>query len=196
LLRAMILAGAASLAATLANPYGYRIYEPFAQYLAQSGTIYGLLQELRPPDFRTLADWSALAIVAAVAASALRRRPRPPALLFRFPASVAIAFRSGRDVWSLAAPGLPILAWMHRRSGEPEPGRARALLVALGTAAAGALAAVSLGLSSSSLETELSRRYPVLAAEHVEANRYEGPLFNPYDWGGWLMWRWGRPGGA
>jgi hypothetical protein len=189
-LRAMLLAGAACLAATLANPYGLRIYEPFAQYVAQSGTIYGLLQELHPPGFRTLPDWTALAIVAAVAVSAFRRRPRAPALLLLFAAAAAIAFRSARDVWFLAAVGLPMLAWIHRRTGEREPERASPLLVALGTAAAGALAAAALGISSTSLDDAIARRYPVRAAEHVEAQGCEGRLFNPYDWGGWLMWRW------
>ena len=33
-----------------------------------------------------------------------------------------------------------------------------------------------------------AKKYPVAAVEHVEKNRYAGPLFNDFDWGGYLIW--------
>jgi hypothetical protein len=190
LLRWLIAVGAASLLATLVNPYHARIYLPFLQYLGQSGTIYRLLQELQAPAFRTLDSWVVLAIVLAVV-HALGRRPwRKPFLLLLFAVAVVIGFTSTRDVWFIVATGLPILASAYAKSGEAEPATESPALVTIGVLCATACAVASLGISSENLSMRLARNYPVQAAEHVEAHSYTGPLYNPYDWGGWLLWRW------
>jgi hypothetical protein len=39
------------------------------------------------------------------------------------------------------------------------------------------------------LAAVLSERYPVAAAAVVEARGYPGPLYNHFNWGGYLIWR-------
>ncbi len=39
------------------------------------------------------------------------------------------------------------------------------------------------------LEAALAETFPVAAAAFVKAHGYGGPVFNDYDWGGYLMWR-------
>ena len=190
LARSLAWTGAASLAATCLTPYLGRIYLPFAQYLGQSGTIYRLLQELQSPGFRTLDGWAALGIVVAVAHGVGRRPVGKPFLLLLFAAAVAMGFTSVRDVWFVVATGLPLLALAHAREGEPEPRLENPWLVAAGTLAMAAGAAASQGVDEAALSARIAEHYPVRAAEHVEAHGYAGPLFNTYDWGGWLEWRW------
>jgi hypothetical protein len=44
-------------------------------------------------------------------------------------------------------------------------------------------------LSESFLETKLATVYPTAAAAAVEAGGYSGPLYNHFNWGGYLIWR-------
>jgi hypothetical protein len=40
-------------------------------------------------------------------------------------------------------------------------------------------------------EQEVARKYPVRAVDYLQQHPVPGPMFNPYAWGGYLMWRWG-----
>ena len=35
----------------------------------------------------------------------------------------------------------------------------------------------------------IAKTYPVDAANFVDEKGYQGPLYNHYDWGGYLIWR-------
>jgi hypothetical protein len=37
-------------------------------------------------------------------------------------------------------------------------------------------------------ETALAERLPVAAVEYIDAHRPPGPLFNSYNWGGYILW--------
>jgi hypothetical protein len=43
-------------------------------------------------------------------------------------------------------------------------------------------------LSEPHLRTVVERRFPVKAVEFVRQNNYSGPLFNSFNWGGYLIW--------
>ena len=42
--------------------------------------------------------------------------------------------------------------------------------------------------SERDLQSIVEKKYPANAVKYVEANRLPGPLFNDYDWGGYLLW--------
>ncbi|MGH7831881.1 MAG: hypothetical protein ACREP8_17095, partial [Candidatus Binatia bacterium] len=44
-------------------------------------------------------------------------------------------------------------------------------------------------LSEANLEEAVAKRYPVSAAALVERRAYPGPLYNHFNWGGYLIWR-------
>lgn len=188
----IVAVGAACLAATLANPYGIRIYEPLVVYLQQTPLIYRYIQELQPPDFATIDSWMTLAI-ALFAVFAVLRAPRAMFrrgfLLLAFAVACFVAFRSARDAWFVVLTGLPILAWALARREEPAETSGSPLAIAAGTAAIVALAAVGLRVTRASLAANLARSFPVGAAEFVESRQLAGPMYNHYDWGGYLMWR-------
>jgi hypothetical protein len=43
-------------------------------------------------------------------------------------------------------------------------------------------------VNNARLESELAKSLPVRAVEAVQAKGYAGPLYNDYNWGGYLMW--------
>jgi hypothetical protein len=185
---AWALAGCACLAATLVNPYGLRIYEPLLQYMEQSRTIYALLEELHPPSFATFDTWIALAIVVAVVVGVARRPVRKPFLLLLFAVAIVVGFRSARDVWFFVATGLPLLAAAIAGAREEVQEKESPALVAIGVLLVAGAASAAVGISGASLRERLALHVPVAASEFVET-RAPGPIFNPYDWGGWLLWR-------
>lgn len=192
----MAAIGAISLAATLANPYHVRIYEPLIIYLRQTPLIYQFIQELRPPDFTTIDSWMTLAIallVVLVVLGTARRTLRRPFLLVAFAVAAYVAFRSARDAWFVVVTGLPIVALAFTRREESkessEESSGHPLVVAVGTACVVVLAAVRLDVSKPSLAANLARNFPVGAAEFIDSEHLPGPMYNHYDWGGYLIWR-------
>ena len=43
--------------------------------------------------------------------------------------------------------------------------------------------------SAEHIRLETAKNFPMSAAEFVEENKYPGPLYNHFDWGGYLIWR-------
>ena len=44
-------------------------------------------------------------------------------------------------------------------------------------------------ISADTLSASLRRRFPVDAANFIESENLKGPMYNDYNWGGYLMWR-------
>jgi len=180
---------AASGFATLANPYGWRIYEPFVLYLRQSATIYDHIQELRAPGFRSLESWALLGIVLSVAWAVGRNGVKRPFLLLLAGVAAVIAFRSARDAWFVVVTALPVLASSLAREPEREDARPQPVFVAIGVAVFLACGTARLDLTAGGLAAQSAKSFPEGAAAWVESHRKPGPILNHYDWGGFLLWR-------
>jgi hypothetical protein len=176
--------------ATLANPYGYRVYEAVWEAITQPGPA-AFIDEMKAMEFRYPAEWAAL-LLAGAAAFALGRRGRLSAfdVLFLLAASYC-AFRAKRDVWFLALAALAIIPPVARASIpalEPAPFKVaiRWLFLALLWIT---IFAVGVGwsrdLSEYQLREEVNKVFP---AEAVRRMHFWGPVYNPFNWGGYLMW--------
>jgi hypothetical protein len=180
---------AASGLATLANPFGWRIYRA-AYDLATQGGALNKVSELQAIPFRGAVDFTVLLLaLGSAAALAWRRR----FVLFEtalLAFAAVLAFRSQRDVWVMAAVGAMILASTITGSEKaamrlPKLGWAAAALAAglIVTAGFGAM-----GVNDAQLATQLAKNMPVDAVKAVRAKGYPGPLYNDYTWGGYLIW--------
>ncbi len=178
-----------SVLATLANPYGWRIYG-VAYGLATQGGALNKVTELQAIPFRGLPDFLILLLaLASAAALAWRRRfALFETALLGFAA--AVAFRSQRDVWAMAAVGALILASTITGSE-----KAAIRLPKYATAIAALTAALALPagfhamhIDSAHLQTQMANGLPVQAVQAVRAKGYAGPLFNDFNWGGYLIW--------
>ena len=185
----MGLALAGSLLATFVNPFGWRIYQPAYQLMTQAGAL-NKVTELQAIPFRSAADFMVL-LLALGSAAALTWRRRfllCESVLLIFAA--VLAFRSQRDVWILAVVATAILAsTITGREGAP------ILVTRLGTTLAMAVAAIVMlagfrlmHVNNARLTSDLAKTMPVQAVERVKARGYGGPLFNDYNWGGYLIW--------
>jgi hypothetical protein len=179
----------ASVLATLLNPFGWRIYSA-AYDLATQGGALNKVTELQAIPFRGAEDFLVLLLaLGSAAALAWRRRFLPfETALLGFAA--VLAFRSQRDVWAMAAVGALILASTITGSARAAI-RLPKLAPALAVLAAGL--AVLAGFramhgNNAQLATQLAKELPVRAVEAVRAKGYAGPLYNDYNWGGYLIW--------
>jgi hypothetical protein len=102
-----------------------------------------------------------------------------------------LAFRARRDAWFLALTAI----WIIGDSGR-ELWQRRASFLTRGQVAVSALlVAVAIGMfsifrhiSATTLQAAIDQKFPVKAVDYVNENRLPGPLFNNFDWGGFLIW--------
>jgi hypothetical protein len=180
---------AASVLGTLANPYGWHIYQVVYGVATQPGGL-NKISELQALPFRSLTDFGVL-LFAMGAAAVLARKPRLPlfeAGLLGF--AVMVSFRSQRDLWAMAVVGITILAAGIRsnRKNRSRVPRFAGPLLAVGAAIAVALGFRVLQANNPRLQTGLAVTMPVAAVDAIKAANYSGPLFNDFNWGGYLIW--------
>jgi hypothetical protein len=187
----VIITIACSLA-TLGNPYGLHLYGIVLEYATQTGA-YDLVEEHLAMDFRAWWNW-ALLVLSLVAAFALGRRRRPSSFeVLLLAAAAYLSFHSRRDLWFMVLTALAVVT-TGKRSVTLLPERFALTpprLVALGVGVIMVLAASGWrqNLTLSRLNQAVREKYPVEAADFVEKEGYGGPLYNPFDWGGYLIWR-------
>src|SRR5579883_293499 len=181
------------LLATLANPYHVQLYRVIVEYATQPGPFH-CINELRALEFRETPDWVGL-FLGAAAVFALGRRQRLSIFEVLVLASAGIfAFRSRRDLWWLVLASAAILASRERKgSDEAVPQRLRARLIDIGAITlllAGLVGSVAWkrDLSEENLRRKVASVFPVEATAVVADLDYPGPLFNDFNWGGFLIW--------
>jgi hypothetical protein len=186
---------AASLLATLANPFGWRIYAAVLSAARDSGALK-LVSEMQAIPFRDLIDFCLLALaLAALGAMAWSRRfPIFEGGLLLF--AIFMSFREQRDEWLIAAVAVAILA-------EAIPARGNLKIVQLPRFATAFAAAAGVGilwmaphvwkLNENKLNDQMANTLPVHAAEFIRSKGYAGPVFNDFNWGGYLVWALGKP---
>ena len=187
--RPLIVALAASIIATFANPYGWRLYAVARDLATQSGAL-DKISELQALPFRDPAAY--LVLLLAIASAAVlgwqRRILSFEAALLAFAA--LLSFRSQRDAWVLAIVAAAILA-----TSLPRARKASELPSASVAAAAFVIALLIVagtfrvfGINNPNLQSRLEQQMPVRAVDYVRRQGYPGPVFNDFNWGGFLIW--------
>ena len=186
------LVGLATVCAlgTLINPYGVKLYLVVIEYATQPGP-FRYVNELRALEFREPTDWLLLGLSGA-ACFALGRRKVNAFEVLLLAGAAFFAFRARRDVWFLALANLYVLATTRPLGERPESKDRLPLPARLAVGAALAAVALTLGwardLSPAGLQRRVANVFPVEAAEEVRKNGYSGPLYNDFNWGGYLIW--------
>ena len=185
----MGLALAGSLLATLLNPFGWRIYRAAYELATQAGAL-NKISELQALPFRTAADYVILLLALGSTAMLARQRRFMPFETALLGFAAVLSFRSQRDVWLMAVVGVVILSSL-------AAGRQRAAirLPRLGTTIALLAAGLAMMIgframhvNNARLATDLAKTMPVQAVDTVLSKGYAGPLYNDYNWGGYLIW--------
>lgn len=184
---------AACVAATLVNPYTVGLYGVIFNY-TQSTFVYNSIVEFRSPNFRQVPHYVQVLLLAA-AFFAMGRRKIDPFKLALLTVAYLVSFRSVRDVWFACIPAAVIIACsVGRTAAEAEedgsglgarpfqiiPVLAGALLVIL-------LSAADNGLSNRALLQTVENSYPLDAVRFIQEHHLPGPLYNNFNWGGFLI---------
>jgi hypothetical protein len=178
----------ASALATLVNPFGWRVYSVVYNLATQGGGL-NVVSEMQAIPFRSLTDFCILFLALASAASlawARRFRWFEVGLLFF---ALVMSFRSQRDAWVICMTAAAILASVI--PGRQTNLRLPKFATALATAAAALLVLASfrvLHVNKATLDAQVANILPVHAVEEVRQKGYSGPVFNDFNWGGYLIW--------
>src|SRR5262249_32388220 len=109
-------------------------------------------------------------------------------------AAAWFSFRMRRDVWFLTLVSLGVLlkstgnanaGWMTERAFMPSRPQAMFLSIILSVLVAGVW---GIRLPSGAIECKLVEDYPVDAVRFVKSSDCSGPVYNTFDWGGYLIW--------
>jgi hypothetical protein len=186
----LVLLSAACALATLVNPYHLHLYGVIVEYATQPGP-FRFVNELRALEFREICDWVMLGLTGA-ACFFLGRRRFSAFEVILLAATAVFAFRARRDLWFVVLIDVYILATAGPREAREEerytPTPRGWGLIAGGLVALTVLLAVARDLSPSGFERRVSSVFPVEAAEVVREGGYAGPLYNDFNWGGYLIW--------
>jgi hypothetical protein len=188
---ALYTVSALCMAATLLTPYHFRIYSVVFEYATQPGP-FRFVNELRALEFREVPDWVMLALGAA-ATFALGRRPRLSCFdVILLAAATFFAFRARRDLWFLVLAALAVLTTQYQREVESSThfafSRRRAGFVIAALALLIPVVWQARRLSEARLEQAVAEVFPVEAVRVLRERGYAGPMFNDFDWGGYLIW--------
>jgi hypothetical protein len=187
--RKLALIFAACLLATCLGPYTYHLYPVVFAY-AGSKFPYTFIRENQALNFRAYSHYVEL-LLAGAAFFTLGRQKRVD--LFKLAllsiASV-VAFRTMRDSWFLCITAAACIADLRGEKAEGE--RGETLHQKLGLAAALALVlflfARNTDFNARGLDDAMSSVFPVNAVNFLRRNPQPGPLYNTFDWGGFLTW--------
>jgi hypothetical protein len=178
--RRLCIVSAVSLLASGANPNGFRILQVMLYY--RSSTLTKNLLEWARPAMFAFNEFTALWLGAALLMLLAWRRVRLVDWIL-FLAFAAAAFSAQRNtiLVGLIAPIAIVSYFPWKRALPPTVPFAASLLLLGG----GIAASAGSGFQFRAAEW----RYPAGAADFLLAHHVTGPIFNTYEYGGYLIWR-------
>jgi len=192
--------GLASAAAIVVNPFGIDMFAYPLRTLS-IGVLQDFIQEWQSPNFHQIEVQPFLwLLLLALAAMAISPRRTAAIELIQIGLFAYLGFLAARNIAIFALVAAPILnrhlnavlsEWLPRQRSEQElPARlTRPLnLVLLALIAFAAFVKGGLPLSNQFNEQTIAENMPARAVNYIRANRPEGPLWNSYNWGGYVLW--------
>lgn len=190
-LRTLASVTLACVAATFLTPYHYLLYDQVFSYMFVQVGAFQYLAELHPMFFRSPGDWLVLAMTIFAAFALGWHRKWSPFSIMLLVIAAFVAFRARRDVWMIALVSLAIIGDT-ARSVLPNKvydfSKGQLLVAALVSIAVLFFIGYSRGIDEKNLKSVVQDKFPVQAVNYIKNHRLPGPLFNHYDWGGFLLW--------
>lgn len=171
------------------SPYSYHLYGIIFAY-SQSQLIYTIIKELQPLGFRAYENYAELLLAgAAFFAIAWRRRIDLFKLALMVMAAV-VAFRTMRDSWFMSVAAVACIADKETEAAQRDEPETPLELAGVFLTIAILLFILAPGLDFTfrGMDRTITGMFPVEAVNFVHQNRIPGPLYNNFDWGGFLTW--------
>ena len=174
--------------ASCVGPYSFHVYRVVFGY-STSKVFYTMISELQALSFRGISHFLELLIAAgAFFALGWQKKVDPFKLALLLVASV-FAFRTTRDAWFLCITAAAIIAdcfasqeQHDRRFNLPELAGVTVVVALFLLLIAG-----NTDFNERGLDRTISSQFPVDAVNFLRRNPVGGPLFNSFDWGGFLI---------
>ncbi len=188
----LLLACVACLIVVPLNPNGFALYTYPIETLKAWGAQTDIM-EWRSPDFHLaiFRPFAALLLLTGAVLALSPKRPRPSQVLILIFFSYA-ALYSMRNLPFFVLVAFPLLAEYAFLPAWKLPALRFGLQRALQASAVLLAAVVCANVVSDHIAAELDReqsRFPARAASFLDAQKLPAPLFNSYDFGGYLIWR-------
>jgi hypothetical protein len=184
----LAIAGSCILAVCI-SPYSYHLYEIVYGY-ASAKIPYKMIRELQPIAFQSPSQYLQLLLTGVAFFAAGRKKHID---LFKFALLIlatVIGYRMMRDAWFICIVAAACLADFPVKEEDTQPSETwyewSALAVVL--VVAGLLFARDTNFHRAGLDAQISRLFPVDAAKYLRRHPAPGPLYNAFDWGGFLIW--------
>jgi hypothetical protein len=185
----------ASLAATVVTPYLYGSYAVFFKTTFNSANKY--LPDFQALGFRQSQDYLLLLLAMSAFLTLGLRRSRDPFQIALLASALGLSFYAQRDIWLVVLASLSIIGDAFASGsvaksevlGETLTLR-RPILIAVSAGVVLVIFAFVLCVprSERSLLAKAGQTYPVAACDYIREHRLGQPLFNAYEWGGFLTW--------
>ncbi|ABF39744.1 hypothetical protein Acid345_0739 [Candidatus Koribacter versatilis Ellin345] len=179
---------AGCIAASCIGPYSYHLFLVLREY-SKAKFTYGMIIELLPLNFETPSHYFELLLAAAAFVAVGSQKKIDPFKLAFLIIGTVIAFRTTRDAWFICIPAVAFIAECTAASErEPRLKLAETAGVLVGSLFVLFLVARNTDFNQRGLDEAVSGWYPVNAANFLRNNPMPGPLYNSFDWGGFLIW--------
>jgi hypothetical protein len=178
----------ACILATCIGPYSYHLYFVIFGY-ATAKFPYAFIGELQALRFRHYTDFVQLLLTGWAFFALGRKKKLDPFLIALLSVSSIVGFRTARDSWFICIPAAACIAEAIRTE-KPAPSESIAEKAGLAVAVAilVTIYARSMGFNSPNLRLSINAVYPVQAINFLHDHPQPGPLYNTFDWGGFISW--------
>ncbi len=188
----LLLVYCASVLATFIGPYWGAAYGTIVKYVAYVQQ-YNEISELLALDFRSINDY--FVVILLIAACIVIGRKGLDLFTGSLIVSTAlVTFRSRRDEWFVSLVACAVIAAAAADRGQTAAARVRfqrlaqyAGVLVLTVALTYAYAWRVVGLTFSNLASGIDAMYPIRATEYLRQHHLAGPIYNTYDWGGFII---------
>lgn len=179
---------------TCVGPYSYHLYGVILSY-GRAKLTYSTIQELQPVGYTLKVQYLPLLVTAAAfyALGKSKRISVYQALLLV--TATLVSVRTVRDTWFICFTAAIIIAETLGSARQQKPERASARQTLLETAGVGIswallilLLALNMQFNTRGLNRAISADFPVGACNYLRQTMPPGPMYNSFNWGGFLTW--------
>jgi hypothetical protein len=183
------IVAAAAFLATVITPYFYRPWQVF--FSSAFSAANSCLPDYKAPGFRQPQDYVLLVLVMSAFLALGLRRSRDTFLILLLAICAVLSFHSQRDIWLVVLAAAAAIGEMTIPIGaaaEPAVEAKSVLISVMAAMAVLILAAAFLVPRPEALLAKAARSYPVAASDYIREHHLPQPIFNAFEWGGFLSW--------
>lgn len=178
---------ALSLGATFITPY---IYHPWGVFFATTlSPANSYLPDFQAPGFRQPQDYLLLLLAMGAFLALGLRRSRDFFQISLLMVCAALSFYSQRDIWLVTLAAVAVIGNVQTSEKTSRSRSNPALAAAIISIGILMIAAVTcIPHHHEALMTKVARNYPVTASNYIREHHLPQPMFNAFEWGGFLTW--------